>query len=216
LLKRVLDLVVAIPLVVLLLPLFLFVGIVIRLESSGPMFFRQDRLGFRGRVFSIFKFRTMVHRRQKKGPDLFLSEDDPRITRFGGILRKYRLDELPQLLNVLKGEMSLVGPRPLLPEFLDSYTVEERRRMDVFPGMTGWQQVHGASTNSWEERISLDLWYVDNWSMAVDLSVLVLTIKVVLKADTVYDKAGTLRNGVPTRFSTGIGATELPRNIKED
>ena len=180
------------------------------------MFFRQERLGFRGRVFSIFKFRTMVHRRQKKGPDLFLSEDDPRITRFGGILRKYRLDELPQLLNVLKGEMSLVGPRPLLPEFLDSYTVEERRRMDVFPGMTGWQQVHGASTNSWEERISLDLWYVDNWSMAVDLSVLFLTIKVVLKADTVYDKAGTLRNGVPTRFSTGIGATELPRNIKED
>ena len=88
--------------------------------------------------------------------------------------------------------------------------------MDVFPGMTGWQQVHGASTNSWEERISLDLWYVDNWSMAVDLSVLFLTIKVVLKADTVYDKAGTLRNGVPTRFSTGIGATELPRNIKED
>jgi len=215
LVKRMIDLLLTIPLLILFVPLFLILGIVIKLESEGPVFFRQDRLGFRGKVFRIFKFRTMLNISQKPTSD-FLHKNDPRITRSGNVLRKYRLDELPQLINVLKGEMSLVGPRPLLPEFLDSYSKEDRRRMNMPPGMTGWQQVHGSAMNSWEQRITLDLWYIDHWNIFIDFYVMYLTIIVVLKAETVYDKDGFQRSGVPSHSLKGKDESKLPSSTQKD
>ena len=198
--KRMIDLLISIMLLLMLSPIFLVVGIIIKLESKGPVFFRQNRLGYNGKIFRIFKFRSMVTNIQKPVTES-LHKDDPRITRSGKVLRKFRLDELPQLINVFKGEMSLVGPRPLLPEFLDSYADDDRRRMNMPPGMTGWQQVNGSATNSWEQRINLDLWYIDHWNIFVDLYVLLLTVAVVLRAETVYDKDGFQRSGIPTNAS---------------
>jgi sugar transferase EpsL len=214
--KRSFDLILTIPLLIVLVPVFLLLGIAITWESEGPVFFRQRRLGFRGHEFRIFKFRTMVNAPENNASAGLLHVDDPRITRIGRILRKYRLDELPQLINVLKGEMSLVGPRPLLPEYLDSYSKEDRRRMDVPPGITGWQQVHGAATNTWEQRVTLDLWYVDHRNVLIDFYTMFLTIIVVLKADTVYGKDGFQRSGVPSRSSTGKAESELPHNLGEE
>jgi sugar transferase EpsL len=214
--KRVVDLTLTIPLLIALVPVFLVLGIAIKLESAGPVFFRQRRLGFRGREFRIYKFRTMVDAAEHNPSGGFLHVDDPRITRSGKVLRKYRLDELPQLINVLKGEMSLVGPRPLLPEYLDSYSKEDRRRMDVPPGITGWQQVHGAATNTWEQRVSLDLWYVDHHNVLIDFYTMFRTIIVVLKADTVYGKDGFQRSGVPTHSSIGKAESELPHDLGEE
>ena len=215
LVKRTIDLLLSIPLLILLAPLFLILGIIIKWESKGPIFFRQNRLGYYGKVFRIFKFRTMITMSHKPEKD-FLHKDDPRITRSGNILRKYRLDELPQLINVFKGEMSLVGPRPLLPEFLDSYSKEDRRRMNMPPGMTGWQQVHGSAQNTWEQRIILDLWYIDHWNILIDFYVMYLTIIVVLKAETVYDKEGFQRSGVPSHSPKRRGESESPGSIGKD
>ena len=215
LLKRTIDLLITIPLLILFAPFFLLLGIIIKLESEGPIFFRQNRLGFYGKVFRIFKFLSILTNLHRPVTDS-LHKDDPRITSFGNILRKYRLDELPQLINVLKGEMSLVGPRPLLPEFLDSYSEEDRRRMNLPPGMTGWQQVHGSATNSWEQRIALDLWYIDHWNIFIDFFVMFLTIKVVLKAETVYDKDGFQRSGIPSHSLKGKDEAKLPHSTEKD
>jgi lipopolysaccharide/colanic/teichoic acid biosynthesis glycosyltransferase len=140
----------------------------------------------------------MVINAVNQGAGLATFQNDPRVTRVGTWLRKYRIDELPQIFNVLRGKMSLVGPRPLLPDYLDAYSARDRRRLLVKPGVTGWQQVNGGSRNTWDERITLDLWYVDNWSFWVDLKVLLLTVLVVLKSDGVYGNDGWQRSGYPT------------------
>jgi lipopolysaccharide/colanic/teichoic acid biosynthesis glycosyltransferase len=196
--KRCFDLILATGLLIVTAPLCIIVSLLIRLDSSGGIFFRQKRLGLNGKPFLVWKFRTMVDNAVNQGAGLATFRDDPRITRTGAWLRKYRIDELPQMFNVLSGEMSVVGPRPLLPDYLHAYSDKDLRRLLVKPGVTGWQQVNGGSRHTWEERIALDLWYVDNWNLWVDLQVIVLTILVVVKGDGVYGNDGWQRSGSPT------------------
>jgi lipopolysaccharide/colanic/teichoic acid biosynthesis glycosyltransferase len=184
-------------------PLLAALAVAIRLDSPGPAWFRQTRLGLRGRPFSIIKFRTLRHGSTHLGAGLEISRDDGRITRIGRVLRNLRLDELPQLFNVLGGSMSLVGPRPLLPEHLPQWSARDRRRLEVLPGMTGWQQVSGAARHTWRERVALDIWYVDHRSLALDFWILCRTAGVLVRADTVYAEDGSQNSGLPDAYVAG-------------
>lgn len=180
--KRALDLLgAALGLCVFALPMLLIAACV-RLRLGSPVLFRQTRPGLQGRLFVIYKFRTMRETRDAEGN---LLGDDERLTRLGRFLRATSLDELPELFNVLKGDMSLVGPRPLLLEYLERYTPEQRRRHEVRPGITGWAQVKGRNELSWEERFALDVWYVDHRSLRLDLVILLLTAGKVLRREGV-------------------------------
>jgi lipopolysaccharide/colanic/teichoic acid biosynthesis glycosyltransferase len=183
-LKRGIDLICAGLGLIVLTPAFLILGAAIRLDSPGPVFFRQERTGRGGGPFRIFKFRTMyVAPRPTQG---FQSGDDPRITRVGRLLRRFSLDELPQLINVLRGEMTLIGPRPALIHQIERYDARQRRRLDVRPGITGWAQVNGRNSLSWEEKIELDVWYVDHCSLRLDLHILLKTASAVLDQSGIY------------------------------
>ena len=171
--KRVFDLVCALCLLLLTGPLFLLAAMLVRISLGSPVWFRQVRPGLRGRPFVLYKFRTMNDARDAVGNPL---PDELRLTGVGRWLRCTSLDELPQLLNVVKGDMSLVGPRPLLMEYLPLYSPQQARRHDVRPGITGWAQVHGRNTLSWEERLAFDTWYVEHASMGLDLKILWLTL----------------------------------------
>ncbi len=199
--KRAFDLLVGSVLLLLASPLLAALAVAVRVDSPGPAWFRQRRMGLGGRPFTILKFRTMRHGSTHLGSGLETSRDDFRITRAGRILRNLRLDELPQLVNVLQGSMSLVGPRPLLPEFLPYYSALDRRRLEVPPGMTGWQQVSGAARHAWRERVALDVWYVEHHSLLLDLRILWLTVGVLLRADTVYAPDGSQKSGVPDAYA---------------
>lgn len=172
-LKRVLDLAVATGLTLLLSPLMLAVAALIAWRMGFPILFRQLRPGLRGAPFPMLKFRTMS---DEARPDGQLLPDEARLTPLGARLRRYSLDELPQLINVLRGEMSLVGPRPLLMEYLPLYSAEQMRRHEVRPGITGWTQVNGRNALTWEEKFALDVWYVDHWSFWLDLRILAMTV----------------------------------------
>ncbi len=188
-LKRALDLALVVPtLAVLALP-FVAIAVAVKLDTPGPVFFHRERAGKAGRAFVPLKFRTMQHG-SRRGEIDTVSKDDPRFTRVGRFLRTWGLDELPQLWNVLKGEMSLVGPRPTLRYQVERYDERQRRRLLVKPGLTGWALIHGRNAISWEERIEHDLWYVDNWSLWVDLKVLLRTLVVVLKREGLYGPGG--------------------------
>lgn len=178
--KRLFDVVAAAFGLLLLFPVFVGVAWLIRYKLGSPVFFRQTRPGFCGEPFQMIKFRTMLDATDKHGNPL---PDEQRITSFGRFLRSTSLDELPELWNVLKGDMSLVGPRPLLMEYLPLYTEEQYRRHEVRPGVTGWAQVNGRNAISWEEKFKLDVWYVDNRSLWLDLTILFLTVKKVLVRD---------------------------------
>ena len=180
--KRLLDLAVAIPAISLLAPWFLLIAATVRVSMGSPVLFRQRRPGLGGRPFTLIKFRTM---RAALGPEGRPLPDVERLTRFGRFLRRSSLDELPELLNVLRGEMSLVGPRPLLMKYLDLYTLEQARRHEVRPGITGWAQVRGRNAVSWEEKFGCDLWYVDHLGPGVDLRILALTVAKVLRGEGV-------------------------------
>ncbi len=171
--KRLFDLVLTIPGLLLILPLLLILSFFIKVFLGSPIFFSQIRPGKNGNPFRMLKFRTMTNERDVAGD---LLPDNERLTSFGRFLRSTSLDELPTLLNVLKGEMSLVGPRPLLMEYLPLYSEKQNRRHEVKPGMTGWAQVNGRNAISWDEKFRLDVWYVDNWSIWLDIRILVLTI----------------------------------------
>ncbi|HEX5475295.1 MAG TPA: sugar transferase [Vicinamibacterales bacterium] len=171
--KRAVDVSCGCAAVLLLAPILVFVGFLLRLKLGSPMVFRQRRPGLRGRPFEIVKFRTMTDARD--GAGVLLSDSD-RLTAFGRFLRASSLDELPELWNVLKGDMSLVGPRPLLPQYLDRYTPEQARRHEVRPGITGLAQVMGRNALSWEEKFRLDVDYVDNMSFALDMKILAMTV----------------------------------------
>jgi sugar transferase EpsL len=175
-LKRMMDLVLTVPIVVITLPLVGICALVIRIAMGGPVLFRQKRIGLRGQPFLIRKFRTMRHATDQTGA---LLPDSERLTALGRILRKSSFDELPQLWNVLTGEMSLVGPRPLLPQYLPRYSPIQRRRHECLPGITGWAQIRGRNTLSWERRLELDVWYVDHRSFWFDLRILVETLWIV-------------------------------------
>lgn len=185
--KRALDLVLGVLLLALLSAPLLVIGLLIRLTSRGPVFYRQVRVGLRGRLFRVYKFRTMCEGAEHLGLGLDVVPGDERITRVGHVLRRTSLDELPQLLNVFLGEMSIVGPRPTVPIQVERYDAFQRRRLEVRPGITGWAQVNGRNSLSWDERIRLDVWYIDHWSLRLDLLILWRTLGVVLAKDGVYD-----------------------------
>jgi sugar transferase EpsL len=178
--KRVLDLTFVIPALLLLTPVLVGVGVLVCLKLGRPIFFRQQRPGLNGKPFTLLKFRTMTTEHDGQGN---LLPDTKRLTPFGQFLRNTSLDELPELFNVLKGDMSLVGPRPLLMQYLDRYTPEQRRRHKVTPGITGWAQVNGRNAITWEQKFKLDVWYVDNQSLWLDMKIIALTTWRILKRE---------------------------------
>ena len=178
--KRTFDLLVSLILLILLSPVMLVIAVLVRIKLGRPVLFSQERPGLHGRLFRLYKFRTM---RDARGADDRLLPDEERLTKFGRFLRASSLDELPELFNVLKGEMSLVGPRPLLIAYLERYTPEQARRHEVLPGITGWAQVNGRNALSWESKFKLDVWYVDNRSFWLDLKILFLTLWKALKRE---------------------------------
>lgn len=178
--KRAVDLFVASTMLILLAPVFAVVALLIRWHLGSPVFFRQQRPGLAGKPFKMVKFRTMRNAVDDNGQPL---PDRDRLTAFGKFLRSTSLDELPELLNVLRGEMSLVGPRPLLTQYLPLYSIEQARRHNVRPGLTGWAQVNGRNSLSWKEKFSLDVWYVDNHNLILDFKIIWLTIRKVLLRD---------------------------------
>ena len=178
--KRAFDLLLTIPGLILVSPVLLIVAILVRIYHGHPVFFHQQRPGYRGQPFEVTKFRTMNNARDSAG---HLLPDASRLTHLGHFLRTTSLDELPELVHVLRGEMSLVGPRPLLMQYLERYSPEQARRHDVLPGITGWAQINGRNALTWEDKFRLDVWYVDNWSLGLDIKILLLTLWKVLKRE---------------------------------
>jgi lipopolysaccharide/colanic/teichoic acid biosynthesis glycosyltransferase len=186
--SRALDVVLAAILLLLASPFLLAAALAIKLESRGAAFFRQRRVGRDGEPFELWKLRTMVPRAEELGAGIYVLEGDPRITRVGRFLRRLSLDELPNLLNVLQGDMALVGPRPTIKEQVDRYTERQRRRLEVKPGITGWAQVNGRASLPWPERIELDVWYVDHRSLWLDLKILARTVRLLATGHGLYSE----------------------------
>lgn len=179
--KRSLDLITALFLVIILSPIMLIAAILIAVNRDGPILFKQERPGKDGKIFTVNKFRTMSTKlRDKNGNEL---SDFERMTKIGNILRKTSVDELPQLFNIIKGEMSFIGPRPLLKEYLELYSPEQMRRHEVLPGISGWAQVNGRNTLTWEEKFAYDVYYVDHYSFKMDLKIFIKTIENVVSQD---------------------------------
>lgn len=178
--KRVFDLILSVPAVILLLPGLIIEAFMIRFILGRPVIFRQIRPGLNGRSFILYKFRTMTDARDAEGN---LLPDAQRLTRFGRFLRSTSLDELPELWNVLKGDMSLVGPRPLLIQYLDRYSPEQARRHEVRPGITGWAQVNGRNAITWEEKFKRDVWYIDNQTLWLDIKIIFMTLWKIFKRE---------------------------------
>ena len=178
--KRAFDLFFAAILVILLAPVFLLTALLVGIFHGWPLIFRQQRPGYKGCPFFIYKFRTMTNRLSPTGQ---LLTDADRLTPFGRFLRASSLDELPELFNILRGDMSFVGPRPLLMEYLPRYSVEQMRRHDAVPGLTGWAQIHGRNAITWPEKFALDVWYVNHWSFWLDIKILFLTLWKVLRRE---------------------------------
>jgi len=185
-LKRILDLLLAAVSAVLSAPAIAILAVAIRLESPGHPIYRQTRVGKDGEEFQIYKLRTMVAGAESIGAGLAIQEGDDRITRLGAFVRRYSLDELPNLYNVLRGEMSIVGPRPTVPVQVQQYSERQRGRLSVKPGITGWAQVNGRASLPWDERIELDLWYVDHRSLALDLKILARSLRLVASGRGLY------------------------------
>ena len=183
--KPIVDFTIALLAIVFLLPLILFIIVLLSIANAGEPFFLQRRPGKNGRIFKIIKFRTMTNKTSEDGD---LLPDSERLTTIGKVIRKTSIDEIPQLFNVLKGEMSLVGPRPLLPEYLAIYTKDQQKRHLVKPGLTGWAQVNGRNAISWSEKLKLDVWYVENISWKLDLRIIFRTIKKVVLSEGVNSR----------------------------
>lgn len=181
-LKRLFDVVIAGTLILLFSPIMLITAILVRIKLGSPIVFKQQRPGLHGIPFYVYKFRTMTSEKDSMGE---LLPDHLRLTAFGSLMRKFSLDELLQLINVIKGELSLIGPRPLLMEYLPLYTEEQAKRHLVRPGITGWAQIHGRNAVTWEERFERDVWYVENQSLALDFKILLLTVKKVIRSEGV-------------------------------
>jgi lipopolysaccharide/colanic/teichoic acid biosynthesis glycosyltransferase len=183
---RALDLLIALPASVVTAPLVALLCLLIRLESPGAAIYRQTRIGKDGRPFQIFKLRTMVTGAEFIGAGLAIQQGDDRITRLGALLRRFSLDELPNLWNVVRGEMSIVGPRPTVPVQVEQYTERQRGRLAVRPGLTGWAQVNGRASLPWPERIELDLWYVEHRSALLDLKIMWMTVRMLFSGHGLY------------------------------
>jgi lipopolysaccharide/colanic/teichoic acid biosynthesis glycosyltransferase len=211
--KRALDLAIAVPAAVLLAPVMIAIAIWVRRDSPGGALFRQARVGYAGRPFALLKFRSMVVGAERLGAGLAITADDNRITRSGALLRRLSLDELPQVWNIIRGDMSLVGPRPTVAWQVAHYTPHQRRRLDARPGLTGLAQVSGRNALPWSERIELDIRYIDDWSLRADLAILARTVGVVLRRAGAYRDQGSaprfalpLRERAPGPPVTGSGA----------
>lgn len=178
--KRLLDITISLIALIFLLPLMLLIYLSVRINLGGPAFFLQERVGKENKIFKMIKFRTMKNSTDKNGN---LLSDNERVTKFGSFLRSFSLDELPELINILKGDMSLVGPRALLVQYLGLYNDEQIRRHEVLPGLTGWAQINGRNSITWSEKFKLDVWYVDNWSLWLDIKIFFLTFWKVLKRE---------------------------------
>lgn len=178
--KRIFDLLLTVPGLILLSPLLGIIALLIWVTDGRPIFFCQERPGLRGQIFRLTKFRTMRHAVDRDGNTL---PDDQRLSKLGRFLRASSLDELPELWHILRGEMSLVGPRPLLVAYLGRYSPEQMRRHNVLPGLTGWAQINGRNAISWEDKFRLDVWYVDHWSLWLDVKILFLTVWKVLRRE---------------------------------
>ena len=190
--KRIFDLFLVLLGLPLIFLIYLLLALLVLAKFNFPILFKQSRPGLHGKIFNIYKFRTMTNERDKEG---VLLSDDLRLTKFGKLLRSTSLDELPSLWNVLKGEMSLVGPRPLLVEYLPLYSTKQARRHEVKPGITGWAQVNGRNAISWDEKFDLDVWYVDNQSTLLDIKILYMTIiKVITRSGINQDGQATIKN----------------------
>jgi len=187
--KRALDVAIAALAAAIAGPFMLLIALAIRLEDRGPALLRQSRVGMDGEDFGLLKFRTMIADAHTVGSGWLVAERDPRITRVGRVLRKWSLDELPQMFNVLRGEMSIVGPRPTLRYQVEQYTPFQRRRLEVKPGITGWAQIRGRNSLRWPERIELDVWYVEHQSLRLDLAILLRTVPMILRPTGVYNEA---------------------------
>jgi lipopolysaccharide/colanic/teichoic acid biosynthesis glycosyltransferase len=188
--KKILDLFLVLLSLPLILPIYLLLMLLVLVKFNSPILFKQSRPGLKGKIFNIYKFRSMTSERDKEG---ILLSDELRLTKFGKLLRSTSLDELPSLWNVLKGEMSLVGPRPLLVEYLPLYSSKQTRRHEVKPGITGWAQVNGRNAISWDEKFDLDVWYVDNQSTLLDIKILYMTIiKVITRSGISQDRQATM------------------------
>lgn len=194
--KRLLDFVIVLCALLVIWPILLIITLLLVFFNEGAgAFFTQERPGYKGKIFKIIKFKTMNERKDEKG---VLLPDVQRITKFGGIVRKLSLDELPQLLNVLKGDMAIIGPRPLLVEYLPLYSKEQARRHDVRPGITGWAQCNGRNNLSWTKKFEMDVWYVDHVSFLLDCKIVWITVKKVLKrTDIDNDESGEKKYTVP-------------------
>jgi lipopolysaccharide/colanic/teichoic acid biosynthesis glycosyltransferase len=190
---RALDLLLASLLLALASPFLALAALLVRLESRGPALYRQRRVGRGGAPFELLKLRTMVPGAEEMGAGIYVVEGDPRITRVGRLLRRFSLDEVPNLVNVLRGEMAIVGPRPTVQEQVDRYTERQRRRLDVRPGITGWAQVNGRTSLPWPERIELDVWYVEHRSLRLDLRILAKTTRMLASGRGLYSE--DLRQG---------------------
>ena len=185
---RALDLVLASALLALSSPFLAAAALAIRLQSRGPAFYRQRRVGKDGVPFELWKLRTMVPGAEAMGAGIYVLEGDPRITGVGRLLRRLSLDELPNLINVVKGDMAIVGPRPTIQEQVDRYTDRQRRRLEVKPGITGWAQVNGRTALPWPKRIELDIWYVENRSLRLDLRILARTVRLLVTGQGLYSE----------------------------
>lgn len=187
--KRLLDIVLSLLGTIVISPILFIVAIAIKIDSKGPIIFKQKRLGKDGKVFEIYKFRSMVVGAETKGTGVYSKKDDNRVTRVGKFIRMTSIDELPQLVNILKGEMSFIGPRPVLtyhPWKYEEYTEEQKKRFEVRPGVTGWAQIHGRKDVPWDKRIKLDVYYVENINFLLDLKIFFQTVyKVILMKDNV-------------------------------
>jgi lipopolysaccharide/colanic/teichoic acid biosynthesis glycosyltransferase len=186
--NRALDLAIAGVLLVVTAPLLGLGALAIKLESRGAVFYRQRRIGKDGRPFELIKLRTMVPGAESMGAGIYVLEGDPRITRVGRLLRRFSLDELPNLVNVLRGELAIVGPRPTVQEQVDRYTDRQRRRLEVRPGITGWAQINGRTSLPWPERIELDVWYVEHRSLRLDLEILARTARLLATGRGLYSE----------------------------
>ncbi|MDM0536829.1 sugar transferase [Clostridium perfringens] len=178
--KRTFDIIASLGGLIVFSPIIIVVAILVRVNLGSPILFTQDRVGKNNKIFKMMKFRTMKDGVDKGGK---LLPDSERLTNFGNILRSTSLDELPELINILKGDMSLIGPRPLLVEYLPLYSEEQKRRHDVLPGLTGWAQINGRNAISWGEKFKLDVYYVDNWSLGLDIKIFFLTFYKIFKRD---------------------------------
>ena len=178
--KRLLDIGISSIVLFFLSPLMLIIYLLVKINLGGPVFFVQERVGKDNKIFKMIKFRTMKDSRDKNGK---LLDDNERVTKLGSFLRSFSLDELPELINIIKGDMSLVGPRALLVQYLECYNKDQIRRHEVLPGLTGWAQINGRNSITWSEKFKLDVWYVDNWSLWLDIKIFFLTFWKVVKRE---------------------------------